>query len=325
MALVRVLAAALFAILACGTASAQTYPDRPITMVVCFAPGGSDDATARIMQDALSRALGQPIIIENIGGAGGMIGAAKAARAEPDGYTIMLHQDAIAAGMALYPDRNFDAEKDFVAIGLVNNIVNMLAGRATLPANDFPSLLRWMKESGQTIRVGHPGIGSFGHLAGVMIFQELGIKVTQIPYRGAGPALVDLLAGQIDLSAQSAVAAAPMIQTGKIKGYAVMGSKPFSGLPELKTMAELGYPNLNFDFWHILFAPAGTPKPILDKLNKALRTALMDPKVRATFAEGGVDIYPADQETPEAAAALLKREIKRWGDVVRDNHLAGAS
>jgi tripartite-type tricarboxylate transporter receptor subunit TctC len=324
----RAFAAALFAtsLLAGGTACAQSnYPDHPITMIVSFAPGGADDASARIIQDALGRALGQPIVVENIGGAGGMIGAAKAARAEPDGYTILMHQDALAAGMTLYPDHSFDAEKDFAPIGLVNIVTNTLAGRESLPADNFQQLLRWMKEPGQTIRVGHPGVGSFGHLAGVLIFQELGIKVTQVPYRGAGPALVDLLAGQIDLAAQSAVAAAPLIKTGKIKGFALMSTKPFSGLPELKTMTQLGYPSLDIDFWHMLLAPAGTPKPIVDKLNKALRTALKDPKVQSTFKEGGIDLYPDAQETPEAAAALLKREIKRWGDVVRENHLAGAS
>ena len=327
MALARALAAALFVAsgLASNAACAQTYPDHPITMVVSFAPGGADDASARIIQDALGRALGQPIIVENVGGAGGMIGAAKAARAEPDGYTILLHQDSLAAGMTLYPDHSFDAEKDFVPIGLVNITTNTLAGRASLPANNFEELLRWMKEPGQTIRVGHPGVGSFGHLGEVLIFQEVGVKVTQIPYRGAGPALVDLLGGQIDLGAQSAVAAAPMVKSGKLKAFALMGTKPFAGMPEVKTMAQLGYPSLDIDFWHMLLAPAGTPRPVVDKLNKALRAALADPKVRSTFAEGGIDEYPDDQETPEAAAALLKREIKRWGDVVRDNHLAGQS
>ena len=189
--------------LASGAASAETYPDRPVTMIVAFPPGGADDATARIIQEPMQKALGQPIVIENIGGAGGMIAAAKAAHAAPDGSTILLHQDALAAGMALYPNRTFDAEKDFVAIGLVNTTTNTLAGRPTLP----------------------------------------------------------------------------------------------------------------------LLAPTDTPRPIVDKLNSVLRAALADAKVRKTFAEGGMDEYPPDQETPEAASALLKREIKLWGDVVRTNHL----
>jgi len=269
MIFARALAALLASCLATGAASAQTYPDRSVTMIVAFPPGGADDATARFIQDAMQKALGQPIVIENIGGAGGMIAAAKAAHAAPDGYTILLHQNALAAGMTLYPDRTFDAEKDFVTIGLVNTTINTLAGRPTLPPNNFDELLHWMKQPGQTIKVGHPGIGSFGHLGEVLIFQELGVKVIQVPYRGAGPALIDLLAGQVDLGPISAVVAQPLINGGKLKAYAVIGSKRFAGLPQLKTMGELGYKNLDIDFWHMLLAPAGTPRPIVDKLNAA--------------------------------------------------------
>src|SRR5215475_3202955 len=322
MKFARALAASILCAIAASGASAQTYPNRPVTLIVAFAPGGADDATARILQDAMQKALGQPMVVENVSGAGGMIAAAKVAHAEPDGYTILLHQDALAAGMSLYPERTFDAEKDFAPIGLVNTTTNTLAGRPTLPADDFEGLLRWMKEPGQTIRVGHPGVGSFGHLAEVLVFQELGVKVTHVPYRGAGPALVDLLAGQVDLAPISAVVARPLVDSGKLKAYAVISKKPFAGLPKLKTMTQLGYEKLDIDFWHMLLAPAGTPRPIVDKLNAALRTALADAKLRKTFNDGGMDIYPDDQETPEAANALLKSEIKLWGDVVRANHIA---
>jgi tripartite-type tricarboxylate transporter receptor subunit TctC len=213
-----------------------------------FPPGGADDATARILQDPMQKALGQPIVIENVGGAGGM--------------------------------------------------------------------------PGQTIRVGHPGVGSFGHLVEVLMFQELDVKVTQVPYRGAGPALVDLLAGQVDLGPISAVVATPLVNSGKLKTYALIGRKPIAGLPQLKTMSQLGYKKLDVDFWHMLLAPAGTPRPIVDKLNAALRAGLADGKLRKTFADGGMDEYPPDEETPEAASALLKREIKLWGDVIRSNHIA---
>jgi tripartite-type tricarboxylate transporter receptor subunit TctC len=325
MMFARALAASIVAmsIVASGAASAQTYPSRPITMQVAFPPGGADDAIARIIQDPFQKALGQPVVIENLGGAGGMIAAAKAARADPDGYTILMHQDALAAGMTLYPDRTFDAEKDFVPIGLVNTAATTLAGRPTLPPNNFDELLRWMKEPGQNLKIGHPGVGSFGHLAAVLITQELGLKVTQVPYRGAGPALVDLLAGQVDLSIISAVVARPMVETGKMKAYAIIGRKPFAGLPDLKTFGALGYKKLDIDFWHMLLAPAGTPRPIVDKLNAALRTALADPKVQKLFADGGMDFYPTDEETPEAAGALLKREIALWSNVIRANHISG--
>jgi tripartite-type tricarboxylate transporter receptor subunit TctC len=322
MKFARALAASILCAIAASGASAQTYPNRPVTLIVAFAPGGADDATARILQDAMQKALGQPIVVENVSGAGGMIAAAKVAHAEPDGYTILLHQDALAAGMTLYPDRTFDAEKDFAPIGLVNTTTNTLAGRPSLPANNFDELLRWMKEPGQTIRIGHPGVGSFGHLAEVLIFQELGIKVTQVPYRGAGPALVDLLGGQVDLGPISAVVATPLVNSGKLKAYALIGRKDFAGLPQLKTMAALGYPKADIDFWHMLLAPAATPRPIIEKLNSALRVALSDAKLRKTFSDGGMDLYPQDEESTEAAQALLKREVKLWGDVIRANHIA---
>jgi tripartite-type tricarboxylate transporter receptor subunit TctC len=325
MILARALAATIVAacVFTTGVASAQTYPTRPVTLLVAFPPGGADDATARIIQDPLQKALGQPIVIENLGGAGGMIAAAKAAHSTPDGYTILLHQDALAAGMALYPDRTFDAEKDFIPIGLVNTTTNTLAGRPTLPPNDFKELLAWMKQPDHNLKIGHPGVGSFGHLADVLAMQQMGVKVIQVPYRGAGPALVDLLAGQVDLSVISAVVAGPLVKAGKIKVYAIIGKQRFAALPDVPTMLELGYKKLDIDFWHMLLAPAGTPRPIVDKLNSALRVALADPKVRKLYADGGMGEYPADQETPEAAAALLKSEVALWGDVVRENHIAG--
>jgi len=161
-------------------------------------------------------------------------------------------------------------------------------------------------------------------LAGVLIAQELGVKATQVPYRGAGPALVDLLSGQVDLESQSAIVSGPLVKSGKLKAYAIIGRKRFAGLPDLPTLGELGYKKLNIDFWHMLLAPAGTPRPIIDKLNAALRAALADPKVKKSFADGGMDEFGPGEETPEAAGALLKSEIALWGEVIRTNHMAAA-
>jgi tripartite-type tricarboxylate transporter receptor subunit TctC len=302
-------------------ASAQTYPNRPVTLICPFPPGGATDAISRIIQDAMTQSLGQQIVIENIGGAGGMIAASRAARAAPDGYTIMIHQVALAAGMTLYKSLSFDAEKDFVTIGLINNAASTWAGRPTLPPNNIAELIKWMKTPGQNIRVAHAGVGSFGHLAGVLVSQEIGASVIQVPYRGAGPALNDLLANEVDLSSISAVQAAPLIKAGKLKAYAIIGPKRFDGLPDLPTLGESGYKKLDLNFWHMLLAPTGTPRPIIDKLNAALRHALADARVKKTFADGGMDLFPADQETPEAAATLLKSEIKLWGDVIRANNI----
>jgi tripartite-type tricarboxylate transporter receptor subunit TctC len=324
MRLTRALAAAFLAVcmLASGAASAQTYPSRPITLIVPYPPGGATDAISRIIQDSMSKSLGQQIVIENVGGAGGMIAATKAARAAPDGYTILIHQVALAAGMTMYKNLTFDAERDFIAIGLINTAASTWAARADLPPNNFNEMVRWVKEPGRNAKIAHPGVGSFGHLAGVLVAQELGAAATQVPYRGAGPALNDLLAGQVDMSSQSAVQAGPLIKTGKLKAYAIIGRGRFAGLPDLPTFGELGYKKLDLDFWHMLLAPAGAPRPVIDRVNGALRDALADARVKRTFTDGGMDMFPPGEQTPEAAAALLKREIKLWGDVIRANNIS---
>jgi tripartite-type tricarboxylate transporter receptor subunit TctC len=321
----RAFRAALLAalILSSGGACAQTYPSRPITLVVPYPPGGATDAIARIMQDSLSRSLTQQIVIENIGGAGGMIAAGRAVRAAPDGYAVLLHQVALAAGMTLYPNLGFDAEKDFLAVGLVNTAASIVAARASLPPNNIAELVRWVKEPGRNVKIAHAGVGSFSHLTGVLMAQELGATATLVPYRGAGPALNDLLAGIADLGTIAAVAGAPLVAAGKIKAYAIIGRDRFAGLPDLPTMGEVGYRKLDLDFWHMLLVPAGTPRPIIDRLNGALRYSLADSKVRKAFEEGGMDLFPPEQQTPEAAAALLKHEIKLWGDVIRANNISG--
>jgi tripartite-type tricarboxylate transporter receptor subunit TctC len=324
MVFARALAAALLAacLLATGAASAQTYPNRPITLLVPFPPGGATDTIARIIQDTMQKSLGQTIVVENVGGAGGMIAANRAARADADGYTILIHQVALATGMSLYPNLTFDAAKDFAPIGLINTAASTLAAPATLPPNNLKELLTWVKSSGHNIKIGHAGVGSYSHLAGVLIAQELGMKATQVPYRGAGPALVDLLSGQVDMESQSAIVSGQLIKSGKLKAYAIIGRKRFAGLPELPTLGELGYKKLDIDFWHMLLAPAGTPRPIIDKLNSALRAALADPKVQKSFADGGMDEFGPGEQTPEAASVLLKSEIKLWGEVIRANKIA---
>jgi tripartite-type tricarboxylate transporter receptor subunit TctC len=303
------------------SSQAQTYPSKPITLIVPYAPGGATDTIARVLQDSMSQFLGQQIVIENIGGAGGMIAAGRAARAASDGYTVLLHQVALAAGVSLYPNLTFDAEKDFLTVGLINNAASTVAARPTLPAENITELVKWMKEPGRTTKIAHPGVGSFGHLAGVLLAQETGAAVTQVPYRGAGPALVDLLSGVVDISSQSAVVAGPLVREGKLKAYAIIGRNRVPGLPNLPTMGEVGYKKLDLDFWHMFLVPAGTPRPIVDRLNAALRHALGDAKVKKTFADGGMDLFPAAQQTPEAAAVLLKSELKLWGDVIRANKI----
>jgi tripartite-type tricarboxylate transporter receptor subunit TctC len=324
----RTLASAVFIIvclagsLSLGNSWAQTYPARPITLVVPFPAGGATDAIARILVDSMSQKLGQTIVVEDIGGAGGMIGAARAARAAPDGYTLLLHQVAIAAGMSLYQKLSFDAEKDLAPIGIVNVSSSTIGARSTLPPNNLAELVAWMKQPGQITKIAHAGVGSFGHLCGVLFAQEIGAQAAQIPYRGGGPALNDLIAGQVDLSCLSAAIIAPLAKNGSLKAYGIIGRNRFAGLPDQPTMAEAGYKNLAIDFWHILFTPAGTPAPVVATLNTALRHALADKKVIDAFAASGMEVYPEDRRSPEVAAELLKSEIKRWGDVVRTNNIS---
>lgn len=323
----RTLALSLLAILTVmsaplgGSATAQSYPTRPVTLVVPFPAGGATDAIGRILQESMSQTLGQQLVIENVGGAGGMIGSARVARAAPDGYTVLLHQVGLAAGMTLYPNATFDAEKNLTGIGLVNNSASVIAGRSSLEPNTMAELVRWMKQAGQHAKIAHAGVGAFGHLCGVMFAQEVGVAADQIPYRGGGPALNDLVAGHADLSCLSAAVVRPLVKSGKLKAYGIIGKKRFSGLPEVPTMSEAGYKNLGLDFWHILFVPAGTPRPVIDKLNAALRHALADTKVIETFTRSGMDLFPASEITPEAATAMLKSEIKRWGEVIRANNI----
>jgi tripartite-type tricarboxylate transporter receptor subunit TctC len=323
MAFARALGSMLVAVcaLSASAASAQTYPSRPVTLVVPFAAGGATDAIARILVDPLSHDLGQQIVVETVGGAGGMIGSARVARAAPDGYTILLHQVGLAAGMTLYPNPSFDAEKDLTGIGIVNTSASTITGRKTLSPNTMSELVRWMKEPGRNAKVAHAGVGAFGHLCGVLFVNEVGANGDQIPYRGGGPALNDLVAGHADISCLSAAVVAPQVQAGNLKVYGIVDKKRYAGLPDTPTMGEAGYKNMDLVFWHILFAPAGTPRPIIDRLNLALRHALADPKVKEAFDKNAMDLYPADQETPEIATAMLKSEIKRWGDVIRANKI----
>lgn len=311
---------ALAALLWPAPAAAQAYPARTITLVIAFPPGGATDAVARPVIDAMSQTLGQQIVIEYVGGAGGTLGAARVARAAPDGYTILIHQPGLPIGAALYPKLAFDVEKDFTGIGIVASMATVMVGRGDLPAT-LPELVKAMKASGQAAKVAHAGVGSFGHVCGVLFAQEVGIKADQIPYRGGGPALNDTVAGHADLSCPSAAIAVELVKVGKLKGYGIFGHKRFAGMPEVPHLVEAGYPRLDMTFWQTLFAPTGTPRPIIDKLNAALREALRNPKVLDVFEKNAMEPFPVAEQTPEAATALLKSELKRWGDVVRSNNL----
>jgi tripartite-type tricarboxylate transporter receptor subunit TctC len=315
------IAVALAGLAALAAASAQDYPQRPVTVIVPYVAGGPTDATIRIITSRMSPILGQQIVIENVGGAGGATGTLRAARAAPDGYTLLGHQTGLATISALYPRQGFDAERELAAIGLVNRSYSFLVGRKSLPARTIAELMAWMKGPGRPARFAHPGVGSLAHLTAVMLAQAASVEVDLIPYRGGAPAMNDLVAGHVDLVMAAPTLSVPLITSGAIKVFAGGAAKARDLLPQVPSFADVGLGEADLDFWQALFAPAGTPRPIVDRLNAVLREALAHPDVKKAFADIGAEAYPPEWQTPEAAAALLGREVRVLGQVIRDNKI----
>lgn len=313
--LAAALAAAAFAMLA-GPAAAQTYPTRPITLIVPFAAGGPSDAIARLLGQSMGATLGQSVVIENVAGAGGTAGAARLAKAESDGHTLLIHHVALAAGASLYKSLPYDTLRDLEPVGLVNQGPMVLTTKKAFPADAAPDLFARLKADGTKITSAHAGIGSNSHLCNLLLQQAFGVKFTEVAYRGTGPAMNDLVSGQVDLLCDQSTNAVPQIQGGTIKAFAVTSRARLDVLPTLPTMHEAGLPNFEFTIWHGLYAPRGTPRPVIDSLNKALQTALADGTIRARFAEVGTQLFPAGERSPEAHRAQLEREVGTWRDVV---------
>lgn len=300
-------------------AVAQDYPNRPVTLIVPFAPGGATDIATRNIAPGMSAKLGQTVVVENVSGGGATIGAGRVARAAPDGYMLLLHNIAISAIPALYPNLPFDLRKDVTPIGLVNNNALIVVGRSTLPANNLAELKAWMKAN--PVKFAHVGPGTSGHMATVLLAQALGVNVDYIPYRGAGPALQDLIAGHVDLFITTPNVLIGPIQAGTLKGYGITAREPIPQLPQVPSLAKEVGPQLEIQFWHCLFAPAGTPTSVIATLNAALQAALDDPKMLDNWAKTATFAYPKDQRTPAAAEAFFRKEIDRWAKVIRDNKI----
>jgi tripartite-type tricarboxylate transporter receptor subunit TctC len=304
-----------------GRANAQAYPSRSITIVVPSAAGGPGDISARLIADRMSAALGQPVVVENLPGVGGTVGMAKVARAAPDGYTLLIHQTGFAITPALYANLPFDTRKDFAIVGLVNRSSVYFVGRKSLEARNLAELMTWMKGPGKPAKFAHPGAGTTGHLQSVVMLRTFGIDATLIPYRGIAPAVNDLLGEHIDVTQVGAATSGPLLRDGKIKAYASTGTERDAAFPEIPTFAELGYKQLSRPFWHALFAPTATPKPILEKISAALRDALADDNVQKNYANNGVTAYPIAQRTMETGAAYVQAEFEFWQKVVHDNNI----
>ena len=296
-------------------ARAQTYPSRPITLIVPFPPGGSTDVVARIMAERMRPLLGQALVIENVGGAGGSIGVGRVARAAPDGYTIDIGQWDTHVGSIIYK-LDYDLQKDFEPIGLISNNPQLMVAKKDLPADNLKDLVAWMKANPGKINFVNQNAAA--NVSGVLFEKLTGQKIHLIPYRGAGPAMTDLVSGQVDLLVVQGAVALPQIRGGKIKAIANLSPQRSVSMPDIPTSDEGGVPGLYMSGWFGFFAPKGTPKDVIATLNKAMVEALADPAVKARFTDLGLDVAPREQQTPEGLAAFQKVEIDKWWPIIKE-------
>jgi tripartite-type tricarboxylate transporter receptor subunit TctC len=304
-------------------AKAQTYPTRPITIIVPFPAGGPADAIARIIGEHMRATLGQPVIIENVTGAGGSIGVGRAARAAPDGYTLSIGQlNSHVFSGAVYSVR-YDLLKDFDPVALLTTNPLMIVGKKDLPAKNMRELIAWLKANPDKASFGTPGVGSPSHVWGIYFQNSTGTRFQFVPYRGAAPVIQDILSGQIDLTCLQASDLLPQVRSGNVRAYAILSKTPWVLAPDIPTVDEAGVAGLYMPFWHSLWAPANTPNEIIAKLNTAAIEALGDPLVRQRFADMGQEIFPREQQTPEALAVLQKAEIEKWWPIIKAANIKG--
>ncbi|HEY4921221.1 MAG TPA: tripartite tricarboxylate transporter substrate-binding protein [Xanthobacteraceae bacterium] len=298
-------------------ADAQAYPTRPLTIVVPFAAGGPTDTIARIVGQAMGVKLGQTVLIENVTGAAGSIGVGRVARAAPDGYTIGIgHWSTHVVNPAVYP-LQYDVLKDFAPISLIANNPQLIVSKNAVPATNLKELIAWVKANQDKITEGTAGAGSASHIGGIFFQQMTGTKFQFVPYRGSGPVMQDLLAGNIDLTFDQAANSLPQVRAGQIRAYAVTAKARIAAAPDIPTVDEAGLPGFYISVWHGLWVPKGTREEIIAKLVDAVHAALADPKVRERLAELGQDIPPPEQQTPEALYAHHKAELEKWLPIIK--------
>jgi tripartite-type tricarboxylate transporter receptor subunit TctC len=312
-----VVAVALLAVLNPGPAAAQNaYPEKPITMLVPAAAGGPSDTVARLVAEAMGADLGQRVVIENVGGAGGSLGAARVAKAVPDGYTILLYHIGVATFGALYPNLPYNQNEAFDSVGLVTEVPLTLVGRKNLPPSDVKALLDWLKGQGTGATFGTAGVGAVSDLCGRLLIDATGIKPTVVPYKGTGPAMNDLVAGQIDFMCDQTTNTTNQINSGAIKPYATTTRERIAVLPQVPTLNESGVKGFDLTAWHAIWTPKGTPEPIRKKLSGSLQKALADPKVIERFAALGTAPVPTQMATPAALDERFKAETARWSKLL---------
>ncbi|HEX4408767.1 MAG TPA: tripartite tricarboxylate transporter substrate-binding protein [Xanthobacteraceae bacterium] len=298
-------------------AAAGDYPDHPITFIVPLAVGGSTDTLGRIIAQAMSKNLGQPVVVENVSGAAGVVGVTRGERSPPDGYTVQWGMwGTNMANGAIYP-LDFSLLTDLEPVALVATQPFFIDGRKDLPANNLKELVAWIKQKEGKVTMGTSGVGSPSHLAGVLMEQLVGINWQMVSYRSAGLAQQDLLAGFTDLQLDTPAVSLPHVKSGALKAFAVTAKERIDVAPDIPTTDEAGLPGFYFSFWHGLWAPKGTPKPIIDRLNAAIVAALQDPETRKRLTDLAQVIYPREQQTPEAFRAFQKAEADKWWPIIK--------
>jgi tripartite-type tricarboxylate transporter receptor subunit TctC len=300
-----------------GAALAETYPSRPITMVVPFAAGGPTDTLARIIAERMRQALGQTIIVENTTGAAGSIAVGRVARSAPDGYTLSIgHWSTHVVNGAIYP-LTYDLLTDLDPVALLPSNPQFIVATNGVPAKDLIELVAWVKANQSTVSVGTAGAGSASHVGGLYFEKFTDTHLTFVPYRGTGPAMLDLMAGQISLMLDQSSNSLPQVREGKIRAFAVTANKRLVSAPDIPTVDEAGLPGFYISVWHGLWVPHGTPKDVIEKLAAAVQEALADPAVQKRLAEAGQEIPPREQQTPEALGAYQKAEIEKWWPIIK--------
>jgi tripartite-type tricarboxylate transporter receptor subunit TctC len=299
-------------------ASAQKdWPTKNIQLVVPFAAGGPTDSIARLISVPMSQALGQTVVVENVPGAGGTIASTKVARATPDGYTIYIHHMGMATAQALYDKLPYDPMTSFEYIGQVADVPMVLLGKKDLPANNFKELEAYIKANGSKVTMANAGPGAVSQLCGLLFQSRLGVKLTNIPYKGTGPALTDLLGGQVDLLCDQTTQTIPYIKDGRVKAYGTTTLKRLPAIPNVPTLNEEGLKGFEVKVWHGVYAPKGTPQPVLNKINAALKMALNSPDVKKRLEDANIDIVPAEKISAKGLKDHLDKEINVWGPVIR--------
>ena len=310
--LVRRLAAALFSLVALA-ASAQDWPTRPVTILVPFAAGGTVDIVTRIVSQRLSVELGQPFVVDDHGGAAGTIATGMMARSAPDGYTLLVHHMGLVFNATLYPHLPYDTLKDVAPVALIGATPNVLVVNNDLPVKTVPEFLALARAKPGTISYGSGGVGSAGHLPMELLQSKAQVQLLHVPYKGSGPALTDLMGGRIQAMLLTIPAVMPYIASGQLRAIATSGAKRSPALPQLPTLAESGVPGFNYEPWYALFAPAGTPEPVLQRIHDALNKVLQEPDVAQKLAKQGLEVQPVSRE---AFAATVRADLPKWGEVI---------